>query len=77
MVFYFFSGVKSPAEPAQYGVCGTPGVVGVRSESIEKFLKIAFIRENVYASQVECVVVKGDDRDQVTAWRREDEAPLP
>jgi hypothetical protein len=44
------------------------GGVGVRGEFSEKFLKICFVGENVYASQVECVVVEGDDSDQVTAW---------
>jgi len=57
VVFYFFGyiGVK--------GSCVDVGfverVVRVHSESVKKFFEITFVRENIYTSQVEYIVVEG------------------
>jgi len=56
VVLYFFGSVGIKVSCVDMWFVG--GELGVHSESIEEFLKLALIGEKIYASQVDCVVVE-------------------
>jgi len=56
VVFFFFSGVGVKVFCVVMGF--VEGVVRVHGEGIEKFLEIAFSRQNIYTSQMEFIVVE-------------------
>ena len=66
MVFYFFGGIGIKISCVEVGFVGR--LVRVHSESVKKILEITFVMENIYTSQVECIVVEGEqqgDRDRL------------
>jgi len=65
--FCFFGGIGVKVSCVDMGFVG--GLVRVRGESIEKFLKIAFSRENIYTGKVECIVTVAERGRQRTSDR--------
>jgi len=71
--FYFFGRIDVKVSCADSDMGFVRGVVRVGSKSIKKSLEIAFIGQNIYASQLECVVVErgrqrpGNRREYETA----------
>jgi len=60
VTFYFFSGISIKVSGVDVGFVAR--VIPVSSEGVEKFLEVTFVRKNIHASQVECIIVE---------WRRQ------
>jgi len=58
VVFYFFNGLGIKISCVDVGFLGR--VLRVRRESVQKTFEITFVKENIYTSQVECIVVRGE-----------------
>ena len=56
LIFQFFGSVGIKISGIEVGFVGW--VVGVCGESVEKLLKLIFIREDVDASQVEGIIIE-------------------
>ena len=56
MSFYFFGGVGIKVSGVDVGF--VERVIGMGSEGVKKLLKFTFVRKDIYASQVDYVVVE-------------------
>ena len=56
MAFYFFSGISIKVSGVDVGFVAR--VIRVSSEGVKIFLEVTFVRKNIHASQVDCIVVE-------------------
>jgi len=60
MSFYFFGGIGIKVSGVDVGLVGR--VIRIGSEGVKKLLKFTLVRKDIYASQVDYIVVE---------WRRQ------
>jgi len=56
MTFDFFSGIRVKVSGVDVGFVAR--VIRVSSKGVKKCLEVTFVRKNIHASQVDCIIVE-------------------